>query len=191
MSPEGVVTDLAQPHRSLNDAHRSPVTVHVSREVAGLRKQKILSRVALLNMPPNGFDHVLRKLECVGFLVLSIDNLRWMVAGEGYEPTTKEVWVERGSRQSYTIALRPVIPTTPAAVSVAPSTVAEEPIQAGHDDRKPLVKRPGFWAVIGAAVAVGVGVGVGVALSRRGDDSPPCGTTGTCATTQGLNIASF
>jgi hypothetical protein len=52
------------------------MSVHVPREVAGLGKQKLLSRVALLNVPPNGFDDVLRKLECVGFLVLSIDNLR-------------------------------------------------------------------------------------------------------------------
>jgi len=81
MSPESVVTDLAQPHRPLNGAHRSPMTVHVPREVACLGKQKLLSRVALLNVPPNGFDHVLRKLECVGFLVLSIDNLRWTCLG--------------------------------------------------------------------------------------------------------------
>jgi len=76
-------------------------------------------------------------------------------------------------------------------VSLAPSTVTEEPIEAGHDDRKPFVKRPGFWAVIGTVVAVGVGAGVGIALTRRRDDNPQCGTTGTCATTQGLTVTSF
>jgi TPP-dependent pyruvate/acetoin dehydrogenase alpha subunit len=44
--------------------------------------------------------------------------------------------------------------------------------------------------MIGAIAAVGIGVGVGVAVSRK-DDSPSCGTTGDCATTQGLTLSSF
>ena len=81
MPPESVVTDLAQPRRLLNGAHRSSMIVHVPGEASRLGKQKILSRVALLDMPPNGADDVLWKLQSVGFLVLSIDNLRWTCLG--------------------------------------------------------------------------------------------------------------
>ena len=111
------------------------------------------------------------------------------VTRESYQPTIKEVSVERGSREVYTIALQPLILATPAAVAVAPS-VADEPMQARQDDRKRFVKRPGFWAVIGTIAAVGIAVGVAIPLTRR-DDSPQCGTTGTCATTQGLTVTSF
>ena len=44
--------------------------------------------------------------------------------------------------------------------------------------------------MIGAIVLVGVGAGVAVALTRK-DDAPQCGTTGNCATTQGLTVTSF
>jgi hypothetical protein len=112
------------------------------------------------------------------------------VRHEDYRPTIKEIRVERGSRQAYTIALRPLAPPAPAALDMAPSSVADEPTPASQDDRKRFVKRPGFWAVIGAVAAVGIGAGVAIALTR-GDDGPQCGTTGTCATTQGLTLTSF
>jgi hypothetical protein len=75
-----------------------------------------------------------------------------------------------------------------AAIPIPPPSISTA--DAAQDDRKPFVKRPGFWVMIGAIVVVGVGTGVAVALLRK-DDAPECGTTGTCATTQGLTVTSF
>jgi hypothetical protein len=123
------------------------------------------------------------------------------VARDGYESTTIEIEAERGSRESHVMALRPVAPA-PLSVklpepsiaagpgSLAPIEVQPSKSQVPQDDRKPFVKRPGFWGMIGAIVVVGVGVGLGVGLTRK-NDSPKCGTTGTCATTQGLTLGSF
>ena len=42
--------------------------------------------------------------------------------------------------------------------------------------------------MIGVIAAAGIGAGVAVAVTRS-DGSPACGTTGTCATTQGLAVS--
>jgi hypothetical protein len=120
---------------------------------------------------------------------------------EGYEPHHQELRVERGSRQAHTIELDPQ--PAPAAIAAAPSlsvsssTLAvssdEVPLstpEPTQDDRKRFVKRPGFWVMIGVIAAAGIGAGVAVALLRK-DDAPSCGTTGDCATTQGLTVSSF
>jgi len=44
--------------------------------------------------------------------------------------------------------------------------------------------------MIGVIAAAGIGAGVAVAVLRK-DDAPSCGTTGDCATTQGLTVSSF
>jgi len=44
--------------------------------------------------------------------------------------------------------------------------------------------------MLAVVAAAGVGAGVAVALTPK-DDAPSCGTTGTCATTQGLTVTSF
>ena len=110
------------------------------------------------------------------------------ITHESYASSLRELRVEPGGREAYTIALQPHTPTPPPAMAVTPSGVS--PAEAAQDDRKPFVKRPGFWVMIGAIVVVGVGAGVAVALTRK-DDAPQCGTTGDCATTQGLTVTSF
>lgn len=118
------------------------------------------------------------------------------ITRDGYEATKKEIHVERGSREKYVIALKPLTPA-PVAVEIPASAVTLDsvetgaaPSSAGGDDRKRFVKRPGFWVMIGVLVAGGVAAGVAVAVTRK-DDAPPCGTTGTCATASGLTLASF
>jgi tetratricopeptide (TPR) repeat protein len=110
------------------------------------------------------------------------------VVREGYASAMRELRAERGSREYYSIALDRTAPpaSEPLAIVLPGGSAAE----SAQDDRKPFVKRPGFWVMIGAIVVVGVGVGVAVALTRN-DDAPQCGTTGNCATTQGLTLTSF
>lgn len=123
------------------------------------------------------------------------------IARDGYRSATMELQAKRGSRQAHVIALKPKGPVAVAVELPEPSSVVDpvsvDPIETAaasrepvEDDRKPFVKRPGFWGMIGAIVVVGVGVGLGVGLTRK-NDSAPCGTTGTCATTQGLTLGSF
>jgi tetratricopeptide (TPR) repeat protein len=110
------------------------------------------------------------------------------ITHEDYASALREVQVARGSRQAYTIALQPHTPAASPALAITPTGISTA--EAAQDDRKPFVKRPGFWVMIGAIVVVGVGTGVAVALTRK-DDPPQCGTTGDCATTQGLTVTSF
>lgn len=119
------------------------------------------------------------------------------IAHDQYETSTRELDLERGSRKAYTIALHPLTPLATPAIELAPSSVAIDgtelggaPPEPAPDDRKRFVKRPGFWVMIGVIAAAGVATGLAVGLTRR-DDAPPCGTTGTCATTQGLTLTSF
>ncbi|MDH3656020.1 MAG: PEGA domain-containing protein [Myxococcales bacterium] len=118
------------------------------------------------------------------------------ITRDGYEAAKKELQVERGSRETYVIALKPLTPA-PVAVEIPASAVeldtveiAGAPSNAGGDDRKRFVKRPGFWVMIGVLAAAGVAAGVAVAVTRK-DDAPECGTTGTCATANGLTVTSF
>jgi len=120
-----------------------------------------------------------------------------LVTHEGYEPHRREIRVDRGSEHACSIELK----TSPSAIppattlTVSESTIAisgegdaaAAPVKTG-DDRTRFVKRPGFWVMIGVIAAAGIGAGVAVALSRK-DDAPSCGTTGDCATTQGLTVA--
>ncbi len=119
------------------------------------------------------------------------------VAREGYETHEQELRLDRGSRQTYSIALSaidgPVPPKSAVGVEEAafeftPASETLDPVEPVADDRKPFVKRPGFWVMIGVIAAAGIGAGVAVAVTRK-DDSPSCGTTGTCATTQGLSVS--
>ena len=119
------------------------------------------------------------------------------VALEGYETFRQDVEVERGSRQAFTVALRPLNPTASPQLALAAPEVGLAstqidlgPSAAAEDDRQRFVKRPGFWVMIAVIAAAGIGTGVAVALLRK-DDSPQCGTTGDCATTQGLTLTSF
>lgn len=115
----------------------------------------------------------------------------------GYQSSVQEIQVQRGARLTQTIALQPVSPSARSAASMTGPSVAlganelSVPTTAAQeDDRKRFVKRPGFWVMIAVIAAAGVGAGVAVALTRK-DDAPSCGTTGTCATTQGLTVTSF
>jgi hypothetical protein len=110
------------------------------------------------------------------------------VIREGHASAFRELHAERGSRERYSITLERTAPpaSEPLAIVLPGGSAAE----SAQDDRKPFVKRPGFWVMIGAIVVVGVGAGVAVALTRK-DDVPQCGTTGNCATTQGLTLTSF
>jgi hypothetical protein len=114
------------------------------------------------------------------------------VIRDGYHPQRHELRVDRGARESLSVELVPI------ESAVAPETTAQSvtpvPVAAStgagqtEDDRKPFVKRPGFWVLIGVVGAAAIGAGVAIAVTRR-DDSPACGTTGDCATTQGLTVA--
>ncbi|MGB8223599.1 MAG: hypothetical protein WCF10_13520 [Polyangiales bacterium] len=80
--------------------------------------------------------------------------------------------------------------TAPSGLAPGASQAVPRSPEPKRDDRKAFVKRPGFWAMIGAIAAVGIGTGVAVAVLRK-DDAPQCGTTGTCATTRGTALVSF
>ena len=110
------------------------------------------------------------------------------ITHETYASSSREWQLARGSRETHMIALQPQIAAGPSAIAI--TSVSNSITDAPQDDRKPFVKRPAFWVMIGAIVVVGVGAGVAVALTRN-DDAPQCGTTGDCASTQGLTVTSF
>ena len=122
------------------------------------------------------------------------------VTHEGHAPQQREIELERGSAVELSVALEPlpVVSHSPpasagqgsASIAVGLSEVDLPASEAPRDDRKPFVKRPGFWWLIGAIAAAGIATGVAIAVTRN-DDAPSCGTTGTCATTQGLSVVSF
>lgn len=122
------------------------------------------------------------------------------VTHEGYQSYRREIQVDRGSNQSLSIELQPLAssaePTrAPGLSASAATTLQVEPAQPAvpvstKDDRQRFVKRPGFWVLIGVIAAAGVSAGVAVAVTRN-NDSSSCGTTGDCATTQGLTVSSF
>jgi hypothetical protein len=109
---------------------------------------------------------------------------------DGYHPLRQELVVERGSKQLMVLQLEPIdlagAEPPPSAAKASLTTVGANEATAA-DDRKPFVKRPGFWVLIGVVGAAAIGAGVAVAVTRR-DDAPACGTTGDCATTQGLSF---
>lgn len=113
----------------------------------------------------------------------------------GYASFRGEIRIERGAQEVYKVALQPLAPPASSTITVSQSTLSLTP-DAGsgsapsEDDRKPFVKRPGFWVMIGVLAAAGIGTGVAIALVRK-DDAPPCGTTDDCATTQDLTVRSF
>lgn len=178
--------------------------------------QDAAARVQLAITPPDAEVHVDgRRSKSTGrdrVIRLNPGPHSVRVTRDGYVPTRLEVQVERGGRETRAIALTPraappAAPAPPKASlpvavqlpqsAVSKSDVAVDSIELGaaqpppiDDDRKRFVKRPGFWAMIGAIAAVGIGAGVAIALTRK-DDGPSCGTTGTCATTQGLTVTSF
>lgn len=113
------------------------------------------------------------------------------VTHRGYETSSKEIEIEPGGQHAYAIALTPRKQTTAAAKTLLPpsssidlQSASSSTAEPTRDDRKPFVKRPGFWVMIGSIAAVGIGVGLTAALVSKNDGSQ-CGTTQTCATTQG------
>jgi hypothetical protein len=56
-----------------------------------------------------------------------------------YASSLRELRVEPGGREAYTIALQPHTPTPPPAMAVTPSGVS--PAEAAQNDRKPFVLR--------------------------------------------------
>lgn len=122
------------------------------------------------------------------------------VTHDGHAPHQREIEVKRGSVVELSVALEP-LPVVPeslpvsagegsASIAVGLSEIDLTSSEAPRDERKPFVKRPGFWWMIGTIAAAGIAAGVAIAVTRN-DDAPSCGTTGTCATTQGLTVASF
>ena len=121
-----------------------------------------------------------------------------LVTRDGYGTYEKDVWLQRGSRKSYTVVLqlRPPGSTDLPVPASATSSVSLGTNEAGSStsvdkSRRPFTKRPGFWVMISVLAAAGVGAGVAVAVTRKDDSSPQCGTTGDCATTAGLTVGSF
>lgn len=125
------------------------------------------------------------------------------VTHEGYESDRREIRVERGSRETHRVQLQPqAVPAVSEPVlSLSPSSIAVSgsqnglpgpaPIEDDRDDReRRFVKSPGFWVMMGVIAAAGIGAGVAIAVTRN-NDGPSCGTTGDCATTEGLTLRSF
>lgn len=113
------------------------------------------------------------------------------VARDGYHPERREVRVERGDRETLTVRLEPIeaFGIAGPSGSTGDNTALSPAVAASDsDDRKPFVKRPGFWVLIGVVGAAAIGAGVAIAVTRR-SDAPACGTTGDCASTQGLSLA--
>jgi hypothetical protein len=130
-------------------------------------------------------------------IVLNPGTHSMRVTHDGYEPDRRQVRVERGSRHAYSVELKARAATVPPppTLSMSQSTIAlsrdaESEPEKPVDDRTRFVKRPGFWVMIGVIAAAGIGAGVAVAVLRK-DEGSDCGTTGSCATTQGLTVASF
>ena len=121
------------------------------------------------------------------------------VAHEGYEPYRLELQMDRGERKALLVELRasPLRMTAGTKVDISPAAISISTADDGlpgpeppRDDREPFVKRPAFWVMIGVIAAAGIAAGVAVAIVRK-NDAPSCGTTGDCATTQGLTVSSF
>lgn len=121
------------------------------------------------------------------------------VESEGYEPYRREIRMKPGGHKALLVELRarpsrkaaePTVDLTPSAITISTTDSGLPGPEPAEDDRKPFVKRPGFWVMIGVIAAAGIGAGVAVAVLRK-DDAPACGTTGDCATAQGLAVTSF
>ena len=117
------------------------------------------------------------------------------VTRQGYLSYEGELRAVRGSRIFHRIQLKPATavasPTStglPSSLSFEAAATSRSASSKVDTERKPFVKRPGFWILIGAIAAAGVGAGVAVAVVRRNDGGPQCGTTGSCATAQGLSL---
>ena len=117
------------------------------------------------------------------------------VTRQGYLSYEGELRTKRGSRVFHRIELKPATAIASPSSAGLPSSVSFEAAPMSNRtsskedrERKPFVKRPGFWILMGAIAAAGVGAGVAVAVVRRNDGSPQCGTTGSCATPQGLSL---
>ncbi len=130
-------------------------------------------------------------------LLLDPGNHSLRVTHEGYQSYRREIQVERGAEQTLRVALERTAvsagssPIPGLSATSVTTTRGDDPSPPPEpDDRKRFVKRPGFWVMIGVLAAAGIGAGVAVAVIRN-DDSPSCGTTGDCATTQGLTVTSF
>lgn len=191
---------LDRPADALAELNRYDEMPEVSDDYAALRRGAALRELlddavaeVRLAITPAGAQVFVdgRHSAATGFertLLLNPGTHSIRITHENYATSLRELQVERGSREAYTIALQPETPPAPAAIAIPPSSIYTP--EAPQDDRKPFVKRPGFWVMIGAIAVVGIGTGVAVALLRK-DDAPECGTTGTCATTQALTVTSF
>lgn len=163
------------------------------REAVGEVVLTVTPRTASLYV--DGSPSLLEGTERIVLLNPGVHFIR--LAEEGHETHRQELRVERGSRQAHAIELQAIevpVASSPSiavdASTIALTTVNESlpPAEPLADDRKPFVKRAGFWVMIGVIAAAGIGAGVAVAVTRK-DGSPSCGTTGACATTQGLSVS--
>lgn len=191
---------LDRPADALVELDRHGAMPEVQRDYAALRREAALRELVKtavaevrLAITPSAAEAFVdgRLSKATGFerlLHLNPGTHSIRITHDGYVATLRELHVERGSRGALTIALRPHTPPSSGSLAIIPPTSSAP--EAATDDRKPFVKRPGFWVMIGAIAVVGIGAGVAVALTRK-DDAPQCGTTGNCATTQGLTVTSF
>src|SRR5271157_2230201 len=70
MATHLMVTELAQSKLLLYDLEGSRMAVDESGEVPGLREQKLGPRVALVDVPLNGVEHILAQVQGVALVVL-------------------------------------------------------------------------------------------------------------------------